>query len=171
MHELVTGPPPEIDIDQIILIVVGAHLAAEMTDRPIGYRLREQILRWIDEHTEDDDDSITIHDEAGNELIANMPPLAPLVCTDLWYLNNEELLQRPTIAIGNPGVNAATAFLANRLPQAFVLENTLQVLLDVEFAKLHSCMWGVDQAATVSAVDVFAERYLTEFLMYSHEGM
>jgi len=146
--------PPEVDVDRLILIVVGAHLRAEMSDRPLAYRLRERVLRWLDQRVKDPDDEIE--------------PLDPIVCADLWYLNNEDLLQRPTIAIGAPGVNAATAYFANRLPVAFVMEDTLQVQLDVEFASHWGCLWGVNASATASAADLFAERYLDSFLRSVH---
>ena len=73
----------EPDPGRLVLLVVGAHLEAEVTDRALGYRLREQILAW----------------QAG----ADCPqPLRPVVCTDLWYLNNQPLRQRPAISIGRP---------------------------------------------------------------------
>lgn len=144
-----------IDVDRIMLIVVGAHLAAEVSDRPLAYRLREAALRWIDEL------------ETDSEAVAFMP-LEPLVCSDLWYLNNEELMLRPTISIGSPGVNAVTAYLANRLPIAFMVENTFQVQLDVEFNQLQACLWGKSTPALASAVDLFIERYLDSFMLKSH---
>lgn len=152
MQPTVTGHVCEIVTDRLLLIVAGAHLQAEVTDRPLAYRLREQVLRWIE----------TADPAAAGQ--ASPPGLEPVVCSDLWYLNNEELLERPAISIGGPGVNAATAFLAGRLPRAFVLDETFQVLLDPEFCARWACMWGVDHAATVSAVDLFAERYLDPFL-------
>ena len=156
--------------DRLLLIVVGAHLRAEQSDRPLAYRLRERILRWIDGATGAD----TAENKA--KTTADTPPpipppppalLEPLVCTDLWYLNNEELIRRPTITIGAPGVNACTAFLTQRLPSVFVIDDTLQVLMDPELTTLHACCWGVDQSATVSAVDLFAERFLDRFLNVS----
>ena len=44
-----------IDVDRVMLIVVGAHLAAEVSDRPLAYRLREAALRWIDARETDAD--------------------------------------------------------------------------------------------------------------------
>jgi len=45
-----------------------------------------------------------------------------LVCSDVWYLNNDPLRSRPTISIGGPGVNALSAYLADKLPSAFAIE-------------------------------------------------
>src|SRR4051794_33570264 len=41
------------DPQRVLLIVVGAHLQAEISDRPLAYRLREAVLRWQDEHADD----------------------------------------------------------------------------------------------------------------------
>lgn len=130
-----------------LLIVVGAHLLAEVSDRPLAYRLRESVLHWLDEHAEED-----------------LPAIDPIVCTDVWYLNNDELLREPAIALGRPGVNAASAMLSNRLPTAFLIDDTLQVQLDQEFIDQRACLWGADVQSTASAVDLFVERYLDAYL-------
>ena len=137
------------DTDTLLLVVVGAHLRAELSDRPLAYMLVERIEAWQRQHVEAD-------------------RLAPLVCSDLWYLNAAELLSRPTICLGRPGVNAASAFFANRLPTAFVLEETFQVQLDLEFITMQACVWGVNAAATASGVELFEDRYLDSFLRAAH---
>lgn len=135
----------------IVLIVVGATLDAERFDRPLGYRLREAILGWRDEQQAD---------------IA----VDPVVCTDLWYLNDESLHRLPVVAIGDPEVNAATAYLASRLPTAFVIDDTLRVHLDPDFVEPRACLWGASPTATVSAVDLFTERYLEELVLSAVGG-
>ncbi|MCZ6836353.1 MAG: hypothetical protein O7G85_11315 [Planctomycetota bacterium] len=135
--------------DDLMLIVVGADLRSELTDRMLGYRLREQILHWQDQRKCPD-------------------PLLPVVCTDLWYLSQEELLSRPTLTIGDPESNAATALLADRLPTTFLIDETLQVLFDQTFSILQGCLWGINHATTASAVDLFIERYLDDYLRASH---
>lgn len=137
------------DTDTLLLLVVGAHLRAELTDRPLAYMLVERIEAWQRQHVEAD-------------------RLEPLVCSDMWYLNAAELLSRPTICLGRPGVNAASAFFANRLPTAFVLEETFQVQLDLEFITMQACVWGVNAAATASGVELFEDRYLDSFLRAAH---
>ncbi len=140
--------PEQIDTSSAILIVVGAHLRAEVTDRPLAYRLRERLLAWLDaEH-------------------ASSPDAAPevIVCTDLWYLNADELRSRPTISVGPPGVNALTAYLADKVPSAFAIDNVLSVQLDTDFLDLTACCWGNEQSATASAIDAFCERYLDRFM-------
>ncbi len=140
-----TGP----DTDTLLLIVVGAHLRAEQIDRPMAYALAEGIEDWQRQHVEAD-------------------RLTPLVCSDLWYLNAAELWVRPTICLGRPGVNAATAYFANRLPTAFVLEEMFQVQLDLEFITMQACVWGVNAEATASGVQLFEDRYLDSFLRAAH---
>ena len=139
----------DLDPKKLILLVVGAHLRAEVADRPLGDRLRQRILHWQAENP-------------SGEL------LVPLICTDLWYLNAQDLLLRPTISIGPPEVNAASAYFANRLPTAFVIDQTLQVQLDPEFVTLQACIWGVDRRATAAGLDIFVDRYLVEFLSSAH---
>ena len=136
-----------------MLIVVGSSLDAEITDRPLAYRLREAVLRRLDaERTHGEPELHELHG------------LEPIVCTDLWYLNDTALHGHPAIALGDPATNAAAAAIASRLPTAFVVEQTLRVHLDPEFIELKACLWGVSPGATASAVDLFVERYLDGFL-------
>lgn len=140
--------------ETMILILVGSDLQAERIDRPLGYRLRETMLRWIDE--------ISLSELVGD---ARQPEL----CTDVWYLNNTELHRCPAVSIGTPEVNAATAYLANRLPIAFTIDHTLQVQLDPELVDLRACIWGESAPATGRGVDLFIERYLDAFLRSAHD--
>ena len=140
------SPAPETTL----LIVVGSSLRAELSDRMLGYRLRERILSWQDEMSCD-------------------PPLLPVVCTDLWYLNADELRDRPVLTIGDPETNAATAYLAGKLPTAFIIDETLRVQLDLDYVDLRACIWGINPTTTVSAVDLFLERYLDGYLRSAHD--
>ena len=137
--------PAPLNIDQMVLLVVGAHLRAEMTDRPLAYRLRERMLGWLDE-------------QPGGS------PCEIVVCSDLWYLNADELRSRPTISIGAPGVNALTAYLGDKVPSAFAIDGVLCVQLDTDFTDLVAACWGADVGATASAIDAFCERYLDLFM-------
>jgi hypothetical protein len=140
----------ELDHDALLLLVVGAHLEAELVDRVLAYRLRERIVAW-------------------QRTAAPPADLAPIVCTDLWYLNSDDLRLRPTIAIGRPEINAATAFLANRLPTAFVAEERFRIQFDPELLDLNVCLWGAAGRDTEASVELFAERYLDEYLQAAHE--
>lgn len=142
--EALLGPRPA----ELILIVVGAHLRAEEVDRELAYRLRERMLKalW----------SLGVIEGPGSR--------RPLVCTDVWYLNDARLLTCPVISIGGPGVNALTAYFADKTPRAFVVDDALSVQVDIEFHDLRACVWGVDHDSTRIAVDAFAERYLDGFI-------
>lgn len=137
---------PPIDTDRLLLIVTGAHLRAERSHRPLAYRLRDVIAQRLARDS-----------GLGGELDV-------IVCSDVWYLNNEDLRHRPTISIGEPGVNALAAFLADRLEAAFVIDDVLSVQLDLNGIDLIASCWGVTPSATASAIDAFVERYLDAFL-------
>ncbi len=135
-----------MDLDRLVLIVTGAHLRAESGDRPIAYRLREAMLDWRDRSNPAE------------------PAFDVLVCSDVWYLNNEELHPLPAVSVGGPGVNALTANLGDKIPAAFVIENDLIVQVDLDFADLRAVIWGMDHAATIRAADAFVEKYLEPWL-------
>lgn len=135
-----------MDTDRLILIVTGAHLDAEAGDRPTAYGLRQRMIDWLSGKGEAD---------AAERV---------LVCSDLWYLNNDPLRARPTVSIGGPAVNALSAYLGDKLPSAFAVENVLLVQADLDFVDVVACCWGRDRAATAAAVEAFAERYLDGFM-------
>jgi hypothetical protein len=141
----------ELDAAELLLLVVGAHLESETTDRALAYRLREEILAW--------------QARAGGR---RQP--RPVVCSDLWYLNNQPLRQRPTVSIGRPEINAATAYLARRLPSALMIEQSYCIQLDPEYLDLNACIWGSDWRATAAAMDQFIERYLDDYLANVHQA-
>lgn len=138
----------EINIEQLILIVTGAHLRAEATDRQIAYTLRERLCQWLDQR--------------GMGGSPSRPRI--LVCTDLWYLNNDPLRACPTVSIGGPGVNALTAFLADKLPSAFAVEDVLVVQADLDFPDRIAACWGTTAERTAAAVEAFTARYLDAFM-------
>lgn len=134
--------------DGTLLIVVGAHPSAERDHRPIAYALRDQVRGMLA--------------QGRAERGGAVPEV--LVCTDLWYLNDESLKGLPTISIGEPGVNALSAFLASRLPSAFVIDDVLIVQVDPEMhTPLASC-WGATPHETTRAVEVFVDKYAQAFV-------
>ena len=130
--------PPTLDyrVEQLVPVVVGAHPRAEIADRPWADRLVRLMRASLRTR--------------GLELAGG--PI-PLVMTDVWYLNDEALRLQPTIAIGDPSVNATSAYFANRLPCAYAIENACQLLL-----------WGVDDESAGLAMERFETRWLEEFL-------
>jgi hypothetical protein len=139
-----------VDIDESILLVVGAHPQAELCDRPQVERLRQRMLDW---------------QELQCELIF---PMRVLICTDLWYLNDAAMMSRPTVSIGRPGLNAATAYLANCLPASFAVADLVHMHFDPEFIEQTACIWGRNEDATATACDLFVDRYLTAFMHSVH---
>lgn len=129
-------------IDPTLLIVTGAHLRAEVLDRPIAYRLRERVLEAMGEDAD---------------------PASVLVCSDLWYLNQEELRDLPTISIGGPTVNALAAYWGDRLPSVFAVDGVMIVQADFDTVPVASC-WGVNAQATAAAADRFLAEHLDAFL-------
>lgn len=127
----------------LLPVVVGAHLRAEMGDRPSAYALRERLA--------------SIAEGEGVRL-------APVVVTDLWYLNQDVLRVRPTVSVGNPEINALSAALASRLPSALAIDDRLLVQFDPEWTDQVACCWGVDHQATARAAGIFAERYAQAFV-------
>lgn len=123
-------------------IVVGGHLRAEVEDRPTAIALRDA-------------------------LIARAPvgfPLAPVVVTDLWYLNSDPLRAQPTISVGRPEVNALSAYLADKLPSVLAIDDRLIVQLDPDLTDPAASCWGTDAASTAEAVHTFLDRWADVFL-------
>ena len=130
----------DVDLQRVLAIVVGAHVRAEVGDRPSAYGLQ----RLLAPHAR----------RLGQD---------PVVLSDVWYLNSPELRARPTISIGGPEVNALTASLADRLPSVHVIDDVLMVQMDLDNPHALACCWGVEPSRTARAVSVFSERYLDAF--------
>lgn len=139
--------PDAVDVDTLLLIVVGAHPRAEHADRPLAYALRAAFEKALARRAEPGSRTLT-----------------PLVVTDVWYLNDNSMRHRPTISIGAPGVNALTAYLADKVPSVYVIDDQLIVQLETDSTDTLAAAWGVDAATTAAAVNIFTERYLENFL-------
>lgn len=121
-----------------ILIVVGAHLDAEVEDRPLAYHL-----------------AAALRERAGARRV--------IVATDLWVLNQREWQGARIVSVGRPQVNAMTAYLAGRLPSVFAVDGRLMVQMDLESGEALAACWGMDQESTAAAVEAFMEKYLEHF--------
>lgn len=138
-------PDNPIEPNHVLPIVVGAHLCAEVGDRTRGNQVKDAIIRWMKENN------------------INDPPW-PLVCSDLWYLNQIELKTQPTICIGHPEINAATAAISVRLQTAAFVDDSYRIQLDPEFIECTCCLWGVNDANTQLAVEAFIADFLPALL-------
>lgn len=156
--------PPLIDASRLILIVCGSTLGAEWLDRPVAYALRDRFRAWLGA-------------QGAGRGVADPTGRAPrvLVCSDIWYLNQDELRACPTLSVGGPAVNALTAYLGDKLPSAYVVEGVQMVQLDLEggsaaFETVAAACWGRDAHGTAAAADAFADRYLDLFMERATEG-
>ncbi len=147
-ERLQTPPDLEFDAERAIVVVVGAHPRAEITDRPWANLLVRRMR------------SILV--SRGLEMDRGGP--IPVVITDVWFLNDDVLRRQPTVAIGDPAVNAASAFFANRLPCAHAIENACQLLLDPELLEPRACMWGIDDESLKLAMQRFDAKWIEPFL-------
>jgi hypothetical protein len=145
MAESPESPPSEPA--NLLLIVVGAHLRAEMADRPLAYRLCERVRAWLEKFGP-----------------AVNPPVLPLVCSDIWYVNDEDLQSRPTISLGGPGVNALSAHFHDKLQTAMAQDGDFIIQLDPEFVDLRASVWGRDHKLTVHALEQFVLHYMPGYL-------
>ena len=143
---------PDIDPERLIWIVTGVQLKAELGDRPLAYRIEQEIRSRLA--------TLLPSAEPGEP-----PRLAPVVVSDVYYLNNDEAQKAPTISIGGPGMNALSASLVEQLPTPVAIENTLVVQMDLEMNDHRCAVWGMNHLDTVRAVDTFiAKGYLDTFI-------
>ncbi len=148
-----TTPPqdadahPGLDPSHLVLIVVGAHLRAEQGDRPLAYKLRDQVEAWVSKHSD-----------------ALATPIQPVVCTDIWYLNHGSLHGRPTVSIGGPGVNALSSHFAQSITGQTDDDQQVVIQIDPEFTDLRVSIWGTDHDLTAKGLDLFFKDYLESFL-------
>jgi hypothetical protein len=142
----------EIDTDRLFWIVTGVQLHAELGDRPLAYRVQEEAKRLL-------------HALLRPTPEGEPPRLAPVVISDVFYINNEALHDRPAISIGGPGVNGLSALLVTELPTAASIEETLVVQLDMDGNDHRCAVWGMNHLDTVRAVELFiSKRYLEAFV-------
>jgi len=121
-----------------VLIVVGHGILPEEEDRPIAYDLKREINRR----------------GGGSEGHAGV------VVTDVWLMNTELQDFFPAIAMGGPGVNGFTGQIYEDLPIAYTRDQ--QVFIQLANDSKRAALWGMDQAGTREAVDVFVKDGLLE---------
>ncbi|HEU4699465.1 MAG TPA: hypothetical protein VFS40_09815 [Gemmatimonadales bacterium] len=123
-----------VDTEETILIVTGTELTAEDRDRPLAYWLKQQI------------------DQRG----VGHPWRKAVVVGDAWYLANRVFHLNPTVAVGGPGANAVAQQFASALPVVWKDEDEQAFIqLDFDDERKRAALWGMNAAATASAVEGF----------------
>ena len=141
----------DIDTDRLICIVVGVQLRAELGDRPLAYRVEQELKQRLE---------AALGKPPGGE----PPRLSPVVMSDVLYLNNDELQTRPAISVGGPAMNALSATLVDKLPTAVAVEDTLVIQMDLDMQDPRCAVWGMNHLDTVRAVELFVTKYLDAFV-------
>lgn len=143
---------PQIDANRLICIVTGIQVMAELGDRPLAYRVERETRRLL-------------RQRLGRRKKGRPPVLAPIVMSDVLYVNSDAFQERPMISIGGPGVNAVTGHLAETLPTVLAIENSLVIQMDLDFDDLRCAVWGMTHLETVQAVNTFLVKgYLESFI-------
>jgi len=133
--------PRYFDLRSTVLLVVGHGLLPEEEDRPLAYDLKREITARAD----------------GAE------GRTAVVVTDVWLLGQELGEFFPAIAIGGPAVNEFTEQIYGDLP--IVLTRDQEVFVQMAAEGKRAALWGMHEAGTREAVDVFMrDRLLERFL-------
>ena len=132
---------PPADYSETIYVVTGTHVRAEELDRPLAYRIKKAIDDMADDERH-----------------------RAVVLTDILYLNTPSMRDRPVIAVGGPRFNALARSLYTDLPYALAVDNEFIIQLDVLFEDKRVAVWGIDHETTVTAIDVFIEKYADKFV-------
>jgi hypothetical protein len=122
------------DLRRTVLIVVGHGILPEEEDRPVAYELKRVITTRAGESEE----------------------RAGVVVTDVWVMNQELGEFFPAIAVGGPGANAFTAQIFEDLP--VVLTRDKRVFIQMAHDGKRAAVWGLDQAGTREAVELFVSQ-------------
>lgn len=126
------------DLRSTVLVVVGHGILAEENDRPLAYELKQAV----------------------NARTRGSEGRVAVVVTDLWLVNQELGEFFPAIAVGGPGVNGLTAEVYDDLPVVYTRDQ--QVFVQMAAEGKRAALWGMDEAGTREAVDVFVKNGLLE---------
>lgn len=132
----------EIDL---LPIVVGIHLDAEVYDRPLALRLVDAIRRW-------------------QHAYCDSPICRPTVVSDALYLSDESMQRLPVISLGHARVNALSAALIERLPVVYSRHGRLAIQSDLMGEPTRLCAWAAHREDGIEAVDRLIDVELDDFL-------
>jgi hypothetical protein len=128
---------------RLLLIVTGNTLRAEELDRPLAYYLKQQV------------------EAAAGRLDVGF---RTLVVSDFRRLNDERLQVVPTISVGGPGVNELAHRWFEEVPFSLAVADRYCIQMDPDLVDPRVSIWGMDNATTQIAVQVFIDRFLARFL-------
>lgn len=132
------------------VVVVGATPRAERFDRPIAYAVAKAL------------------DEAMVVGVGGCAPLAPsravLVCTDVWYLNDDSLSAVPVVSVGGFAANALSAWMRDKLETIAGEDGWYAVQADDRRSPMRVVVWGTNAEGTARAAEVFTRQLLGEFV-------
>lgn len=86
-----------------------------------------------------------------------------LVCTDVWYLNDESLSALPVVSVGGFAANALSAWMRDKLETVAGEDCWYAVQADDRDRPTRVVVWGTNAAGTARAAEVFADRLLGGF--------
>lgn len=133
------------DVNHTVLVVVGSGIPQEVHDRPLAYRLKEDI------------------DGRGDP----QQWKNAVVVTDLWYESDAIAQGCPTISVGGMAANTVSARFCRVLPVALSAEKRSFIQLDITFRDPRVLLWGTTAHAAGAAVDLFVKKgYLEKYLKH-----
>lgn len=130
---------------EILPIVVGIHIDAEIADRPLARRIVEAVRRW-------------------QHLYCDEAICRPVVISDALYLTTDELQRSAVISLGHPRVNAVSAALAERLPVVYSGRGRVVIQGEWNDAPARLCLWAESPREHAAAVDRLVDYELDSFL-------
>jgi hypothetical protein len=131
-----------VDTEETVVLVTGSSITSEERDRPLAYRLKDEIDRR----------------GAGHSY------RRAVVVADLWYLDNRIFHLNPTIAIGGPGANGVSQEFSSLLPTVYSVNEQVFVQIDFDGELKRAALWGANAGGTSAAVDVFIAGHLDDLL-------
>ncbi|MEP6590518.1 MAG: hypothetical protein ABJC19_04975 [Gemmatimonadota bacterium] len=132
-----------IDPAETILVVVAAELDASAPDRSAAARLQAEI----------------------NRRGAGHPYRRAVVVSDAAWQETQLFHVTPTIAVGGPGVNSVSGRLGSEIATVWTQDERIIIQADYADHPARATLWGMDAAATTTAVETFIARgWLDEFI-------
>ena len=132
-----------VDGEETVLLITGSTPAALTKDRSVAEWLQNEV----------------------NHRGGGATYRRALIITDERYFGTPSFHTHPVIAIGGPGTNGVTGFLAQALPMALAREERSFVQMGMDRNGRQAVLWGMDAASTRSAAEGFVMEGLLDALL------